>query len=248
MKFRRVNLSILRNEEWFNFFREFKKFVEERSPQALNIEKLFLVFLVLYSKADEVMETIRKSGITIQISDLDKKRDDTFRGLITVITSYKHHFESTKRDDFNSLSPVLSHYGNLAKKPYNEKTAGIYNFIQELRENYNDIIKTLDLVDWLEELERNNQAFENAILERNRRNANKTELHLLDIRKETIQCYKNIIERLEAIMRIEEEDGTENADRISFVKTLNTNLKRYVDILAQRKGRNADDNEYDEES
>jgi hypothetical protein len=237
MKIKRIDLRSLRNEEWFNFFSEFKKFVEEVSPDALKIEKLFAVFAGLYNMADEVIEKIRKSNLTEQIAELDKQRDSSFRGLIFTIESYKHHFDSAKRDAAESLDILTTHYGNLATKPYNEETSGIYNFLQEFRANYSSAIATLELAAWLDELERSNLAFEDAVLKRNQEEATKTELRLLDIRRETNRCYANIIERLDALMLLAEEDGKENEVCISFAKTLNANIKRYLDTIAQRKGR-----------
>jgi hypothetical protein len=247
MKFRRINLHNLRNEEWFNFITEFKRFIEEMSPIRLKITRLFAVFLILYAKADEIIEKIRKSRMTPQIAELDKKRDTTFRGLVQTIESNKNHFDSAKRNASESLEVVLKHYGNLAIKPYNEETAAIYNFLQELRENYESAIETLELTEWLNELERNNQIFEEAILERNREEASKTDLRLLDIRQETNRCYRDIIERIEALILVE-EDEQEKEIYTSFVKILNTNIKRYLDAGAQRKGRSdaKNDNDYDE--
>jgi hypothetical protein len=43
MKILRIKLIRLRNEEWFNFFTEFKTFVTQSTPQALNIEALMLI-------------------------------------------------------------------------------------------------------------------------------------------------------------------------------------------------------------
>jgi hypothetical protein len=236
----------MRNEEWFNFYSEFKKFVEAVSPEKLNIEKLFVVFVSLYITVDKIIEKIRKSGVTKRISELDKLRDKLFRGLLSMIKSYKQHFDDAKRKAAESLEPLLSHYGNLAIKPYNEETAGIYNFLQEFRENYSDAIRILELETWLDELERSNQLFEEAILARNREDASKSKLHLLDIRKQIDHCYREIIERLEAVLLLE-EDEKQREIYISFFKTLNTNIKRYADTLAQRKGRaDAKKNENDE--
>jgi uncharacterized protein YecA (UPF0149 family) len=249
MKIKRINLSTLRNEEWFNFITEFKKFVEGVSPEKLNIEKLFAVFLGFYTTVDAIIEKIRKSGITNHISQLDKQRDITFRGLIYIIKAYKCHFDIVKRDAAKSLEPLIKHYGNLAIKPYNEETAGIYNFLQEFRGKYKDVIDMLELTDWLDALDNYNQIFEDAILERNSEGAKKTDLQLFSVRRKTNRSYLNIVERLEALILLEEDEG-EMEKYISFVKTLNTNVKRYLDILAQRKGRSdakKDNNKYDEE-
>jgi flagellar biosynthesis chaperone FliJ len=149
------------------------------------------------------------------------------------IESSRHHFDENKRAAAEHLNPLLSQYGNLAAKPYNEETAGIYNFLQELRETYADDVQTLELREWLDELERNNQEFEQAVLERNRENSGKTDLDLMDIRRQTNRCYLDIVERLEALMLIE---GDNNYS--VFAKTLNTNIERYKNALAQRRGRN----------
>ncbi|MDR0681302.1 MAG: hypothetical protein LBG15_05570, partial [Dysgonamonadaceae bacterium] len=61
MKIKRIKLDKLRNEEWFNFFTEFKTFVEETFPEVTDIEKLFLVFVGFYTMADDTLEQIRKS-------------------------------------------------------------------------------------------------------------------------------------------------------------------------------------------
>lgn len=237
-KIKRIHLSSLRNEECFNFFTEFKRFVEEASPEALNIVKAFAVFLGIYEMLDEIIETIRKSSITKQISELDKQRDNTFTGLILTIRSFAHHFDSAKREAAASLEPLISHFGNLAIKPYNEETAGIQNFLQEFRENYSNAIAILELATWLDELERNNIAFEEAVIDRNREGASKSELKLLEVRRKINRSYLDIIERIEALMLIEDdEEKPKNETYTSFVKTLNTNIKRYLDAMAQRKGR-----------
>jgi hypothetical protein len=235
-KIKKINLQGLRNEEWYNFYNEFKRFVEEISPETLKIEKAFAVFLTLYTGVDEIIEKIRKSKYTKQISELDKERDSIFMGLIYVIKSYIHHFDSAKRNAAESLEPLISHYGNLAVKPYNEETAGIHNFLQEFRENYSDVIITLELTTWLDELERSNLVFEEAIIERNREGANKSELRLLDVRQEIDASYRDIVERIEALILLEEDEKGKEP-YLAFTKTLNTNIKRYVDTIAQRKGR-----------
>jgi hypothetical protein len=244
MKVKRINLSRLRNEEWFNFFTEFKKFVESISARILNIEKLFGVFLFLYAIADEIIEKIRKSKMTPQIFTLDKRRDNTFRGLIHTIGADKFHFDSAKSAAAKNLEPLLTHYGNLADKPYNEETSGIYNFIQEFRTNYSAEIETLELNTWLDELKKDNDAFEEAILERNKEISGRSEVRLLDVRRDIDNCYREMIQRIEASMLILEEDAEKYEP---FVKMLNANIKRYLDAVAQRKGRADAKDEYDEE-
>jgi hypothetical protein len=246
-KTKKIYLHSLRNEEWFNFFTEFKAIVEKFSPEKLKIEKPFALFGSLYILVDGIIERIRKNKMTAHIFELDKQRDTTFRGLVHTIDSYTYHFDITKQKAAKNLSTVLSHYGNLADKPYNEETSGIYNFLQELRTNYGDEIDILELAPWLDDLEQKNSEFGKAILDRNQDEANKSELRLIDVRKDIDQCYTDIMERIEASALLEEDENQKNFYE-TFLKELNTNIKRYMDIIAQRKGRAEKNKEEEEES
>jgi hypothetical protein len=232
----RIKLRNMRNEEWFNFYTEFKTFALKHSPENLDIEVLFAVFLSLYGKADEAMEVLRKSSFTTEIIQLDDERDNTFRGLSGSIETALHHYDPAKRAAAERLKPLFDHYGNLSAKPYNEETAGIYNLLQELRGQYAPQSAALELTGWIDELERRNQAFEAAILTRNTESAGKsTEVKLLDIRRQTDRCYLDIVERLEALMLIRGE-----AAFGGFVKELNANIERYNNVLSRRHAQKTD--------
>jgi hypothetical protein len=219
----------MRNEEWFQFFTEFKTFVTEATPEALNIEALFATFLALYGQADESLEIMRKSSYTSEIVRLDGVRDSTYRGLTAAIHSNLHHYHTPMREAAERLETIFEHYGNLPVKPYNEETAGIYNFLQDLRAKTAEV-SLLNLSGWLDELEANNQAFETAILARNAEEAgNIADINVLEIRRQTDRCYLDIVERLEALMLIHDD-----AAFAGFVKKLNTNIERYRNALSRR--------------
>ena len=251
---RKINLVILRNEEWASFFRDFKQFVENTTAKVLKIERLFNLFLPLYALADDLIEQIRKSKITVRIADLDKLRDNTFHGLIYVIKSYRYHFDTIKTAAAKSLETIIDHYKDLADRPYEEESAGIQSFLQEIRTNYKNEVEILELTPWLEELERNNEEFKKAMLERTYEAVDKPEIKILDVRKDTDKCYKKIIEHIEAYVILKEEEAEEdgaNKEAIEeelkpfrdFVKVLNANIKYYLDTIAQRKGRAKNDDD-----
>jgi hypothetical protein len=229
-KIRRFNLYKLRNEEWFNFFIEFKTFVEEASPGTLNIVELYAVFLVLFTDVDTALEKLLKSGYTATVVSLDGRRDDVFRGLTAAVDSAAHHFDPVMREAAEALKLLFDHYGNLATRSFNEETAATVNFIQELRGKFAPSVQTLGLKAWVDELERRNSAFEAAVLERNRESAEKPDLHVLDLRRKINRCYLDMIERIEAQILLQ-GDGT----FATFVKQLNANIDRYVAVLNRRK-------------
>ncbi|MDR1114864.1 MAG: DUF6261 family protein [Tannerella sp.] len=229
MKITRIKLKSLRNEEWFNFFTEFKTFVEQSTPEALDIEALFATFLVLYLQADESLEILRKSSYTSEIIRLDGVRGGTFRGLTDIVKAGEHHYLAPVREAAEKLEVILDHYGNLSAKPYNEETSGIYNLLQDLRAKSIEI-DTLNLLGWIDELEANNQAFEAAILARNAERADSiVDLNMLEIRRQTDRCYLDIVERLEALILIQGAAAFSD-----FVNKLNTNITRYKNVLSRR--------------
>ncbi|MDR2627432.1 MAG: DUF6261 family protein [Dysgonamonadaceae bacterium] len=225
----RLKLNRLRNEEWFNFFTEFKTLVTQATPAALNIEALFATFVTLYKQADEALEILRKSSYTEDIIAFDGKRDNAFHGLSENIRSYLSHFVTLKREAAQRLVAVLDHYGNLARKPFNEETAGIVNFIQELRNNYPEQVQTLGLVSWIGELEEANNEFEAAILARNAEIAARPDLKMLEVRRETDRNYLQTIERIEALTLINGDDAYSD-----FITKLNANVERYKNVLSRR--------------
>jgi hypothetical protein len=229
---KRVNLTRLRNEEYFTFFAEFKAFVEEISPGTLNIVELYAVFVVLYLDLDTALEKIRKSAYTEPIVLLGEQRNDVFRGLTISAQAPLHHFNPVLRAAAENLKLLFDHYGNIATRPYNEETGALINFIEELRDAYAEPVKTLGLSEWVDELERLNNEFKEFVLKRNRDNAEKPNLHVSDLRRKINRCYLDIIERIEAQILLQGEETF-----ATFVKLLNTNIDRYTTLINRRKGK-----------
>ena len=228
MKIKRVKLNRLRNEEWFNFFTEFKTFVEATTPEALDIEALFAVFINLYIKADEALELIRKSSFTDLIVEKDRERDNAYRGLSESVHTATRHYDPDKRAAAERLIVLFDHYGNIADRSYNEETAAIYNFLQDLNGKYVNEVLALDLAGWAEELDRTNREFEQAILDRK-----DSDLNMLNIRKQTDRNYLDIIERIEALCLVNGESAY--AD---FIHMLNADIERYITSINRRSSNN----------
>jgi hypothetical protein len=234
MKTKRFKNEDLRNEEWFQFYTEFKTLVEQYTPAALNIDELFAVFLVLYSNSDEALEIIRKNAATGQLAEADTTRDIDFRGFAEAVKSALHHFDAAKREAARRLQITFDHYGNLARKPYDEETASIYNFVQEMNGKHASDIAVLGLNDWVIQLDADNKAFEALLKTRYAEDAGKTDLRMKDVRRETDRNYRDILDRIDALILINGDSAY-----APFVKELNIRVERYSDIIAQRKGRSA---------
>ncbi|MDR2680799.1 MAG: DUF6261 family protein [Tannerella sp.] len=234
MKCKRFRIEDLRNEEWFQFYTEFKTLVEQHNPGALNIEALFATFLSLYAGADEAIELIRKSATTEQLAEADHARDIVFRGFADAVKAGLNHFDPIRREAARRLKIVFDHYGNIARKSYDEETASIYNFIQEIRTSYAAEIQTLEVYDWVNILEADNKTFDALKQTRYTEGAGKTGLRMANIRRETNNTWRDMLDRIDASMLLNGE-----APYAPFVNALNIRTDHYIDILAQRKGRAA---------
>jgi hypothetical protein len=218
----RLDLYKLHNEAWFQFFTEFKDLVTRFNPEVLDVNELFIMFMVLYGKADIALEVIRKSSETAQMEEADRKRDHTFRGFIDATKSGLNHFDPIKQQAATKLLVLVDHYGNIADKSLNEETATIHNFLQELTGAYAPQIAALGLADWVTELETKNNEFEDLVKQRNTEVSERTKFRMVEVRKETQDVYREIIDRIEALILINGDNAYS-----AFIDELNTYIKKY---------------------
>jgi hypothetical protein len=236
MKFRRFRIEDLKNEEWFQFYTEFKTLAEQYSPATLNIDALFATFLSLYAGADAALEIIRKSAATEQLAETDHARDVVFRGFSDTVKAGLSHFDSAKREAARRLEIVLNHYGNIARKSYDEETATIYNFLQEVNGVHAADVAALGLGEWVSKLDADNKAFDALLQTRYTENAGKPDVRMSEIRRETDRNYRDMLDRIDASILLNGEK-----QYVSFVNALNIRAEHYANIIAQRKGRKKTD-------
>jgi hypothetical protein len=229
LKFLNLYFSALRNEEWFQFFTEFRDLVNKYSPVTLDVVELYILFEECYGNANVALDVIRKSLETALMDEADQKRDHTFRGFIDATKSARNHFNPEKQTAANELLILVDYFGNLAERAPNEETAAIFNFLQELRGTYAPQIVTLGLTDWVTELENNNLAYEELVKKRNVTVTSRTNLRMVEVRKQTQVVYRSIIERIEALIVVNGE-----SQYAAFVTELNGFIKRYSDVIKLR--------------
>lgn len=235
MKIERTNLSKLRNNEHFQCQTEFKALVEEYNAVTLKIENLFNnSYLPLYAEEDEAILKISKNTFTEARTQADQQRDNTFRGMVDMNKAALNHFHPVTVESAKRLKILFDTYGNISRLPLQEETSAIYNLLQELKGNFSNDVDVLGLRDWMNKLQMDNNAFEALTKESYDEDASKTELKVKEVRTEIDKVFRQIIERLEALMLIE---GEENY--LDFVRKLNVQLEKYSNTLAQREGRNA---------
>jgi hypothetical protein len=227
-----IPLSKLHHNEHFQFHTEFRDLVEESDPVMAIIQNEFDSHYTLYVQEDGCIKKVLKSETTLKRNEADKKRDTTFRGFANSVKSALDHADPKVQDSAYRLDILLKSYGNLARKPYHEETAGIYNLLEDLKEKYAADITILKLEDWVVELENNNIAFEKLVKLRFTEIEQATGLKTQDVRKSIDKVYLDIVERIKALILLEHNPLYE-----TFARQLNARISIYNNLIAQRKGR-----------
>lgn len=238
MKTTRISLQHLRNEEHFQFQTEFKDSVTQYGAEELNILEKYNVYVPFYNQEQSVLQLIRKSASTEMIANADMERDNLHRGFADAVKSALNHFNPDKQAAANRIQILLDQYGNVARKPYDVETAALTKMVSEMNGTYKADVTLLALTDWVQELDARNKAFDALMKSRYTEGASKTELRMVHVRADVDAAYKDILDRLDALMLLNGADKYE-----AFVKELNQRVDKYSNTLAMRKGRAAKNKE-----
>ncbi len=233
MEIDRLDVSRLRGEEHFQYMTEVERLIKETTPKVLNIEKLFPVFEELRKKEDTALESIRKSAITDSITEMDITRDALHKGFCMVVDAHTHSMRPIEVEAARLIKIVIDHYGNLRDKPYNEETATIYNFLQEINSRCAMQIEIVGAKKWIEDLAEINKKFEELMNRRFDDNAGQENIILREVRKELERVYTQIINRINAHILLMDADESLSG----FVSRMNERIAYYKSTLAARKGR-----------
>jgi hypothetical protein len=238
MKVIKIDLRILRNEEHFQLMTDFKKLVEEAGAAVLNIEALFTAFIELYGREDIAIEAIRKSGLTDVISDADSARDSIYRGFVLQTESYLYHPDAAKVQAARNIQALIDHYGDFRKKTYNEETASITNFVQDITDRCAADLATLNADGWITDLAAANRSFDELMNRRFDESATQEHIRLRDTRREINTVYIRVIDFINAAIIV--NGSTAYAD---FVNKLNERIQYFKNTLKRRRKKGITDSE-----
>lgn len=234
MKTNKTDLSRLRNDEHFKFFTDFDKEITAADPNVLQVVADYNAFKQNFAKEDAALKKVMKSEFTEGIHDADKKRDDTFRGLVDTNMAALHHFNPSIVAAAKRLKILFDTYGNVSKKPANEETSAIINLLQDLKGKYANDIIVVKLDDWVNELEDNNNDFDTLFADRYDETNLRNDSILREVRADVDANYNNIIDRIDALALVAQN----TQPFIDFIHKWNVIVDKYNNTIAQRRGRN----------
>ena len=232
MKIKVFQYNHSRNDENYQYYSNLRSLLAEYDSLSKKITALVSAFLKCLEIEDDVLKKIAANTVTFNVNMAVRQRKKTYRAMMTAHKSMSMHFDSEVVEAARRLKVVFNSYGNLAKKPLNEETSGIYNLVQELRKNYSEDLQDTKLNDWIDRLEGENYAVDSILMQRDKQTASKTKLKMKDVRTNTDKAYLAILERLNAMIVMEGE-----AEYEDFVAQYNVLTDRFNHAIAQRRGR-----------
>ena len=236
MKIIKLHFSRLRNAEHFQFFTEFCNLVNRFGAETLKVGKRFSVLLDRYKVEDECLFVLQKSGYTEQMDIADRRRDATFRGLADSVNAALNHFNTEVAAAAKLLKIVFDSYGNLAKRPLDEETSGIYNLVTDLETKYAAEVQLTGIGQWVAELKADNERYGNLVKNRDVESSEKPEAKVRRVRVEIEAPYRDITAAIEVFAMLSDSDTEEEAMYHDFIGMLNAVVERYKNRMAQREG------------
>lgn len=224
----------LRNGEHIQFYNSLDKLIITTGVTVLGIDALYAEFKPLLTDEEEAFNIVKESAITDVIVDADILRDNTFRGLVKALKSNLTHFNPVVKKASLNLMPVFNLLGNITKEAYDEETALIRDLCKKLLGELLADTTAAGLKEWVVELQKNNDDFEELMNSRFTEGSVKTQLRMKQVRLQIDKVYLQIIKRINALIIVNGEIVYKD-----FVNELNQRIESYNQNLAQRKGRNA---------
>jgi hypothetical protein len=268
MKVIRIKLNHLHNEEWFEFYTDFKERVKHFGENKIGIEKLFGRFLPLYGKVDKLLLVLRKSVYTKEMEAADRQRDEFFRGFYGMVKSSQKQPDASKQKAADRLYNLLNGYKKtVLSGNHAAESAAIYNLLQDLRgEVYGGDVSLLSLTEWVTAISRAEQDFQASNAGRTAESVAKPKEELRQIRGRIDIFYNAMIGALDTQLLIDglggdivvdpedldDELHMEDVDEshefhgnvtYNFVIAWNETVKKYRNLLLQRAGRRANSSE-----
>jgi hypothetical protein len=229
-----------------------------RSRKTLH-RRLFALLIVLYDKADGLLEILAKSAHTEKIQKADNDRNAVYRGLYDVVKASRRLLAVASKDAAERLFILLSTYRKkIVRSSYAEASSAIYNLLQDLQGTFAADITLLGFGKWVTDMEAAEENFQTLYEQRTQESVDKPKEHLRDVRKQVDAYYRSISEILYARLLADGlgddvvvdpndlktgpyEDGTPEEEKgnitYNFVLAWNEVLKKYHTMLAARAGR-----------
>jgi len=157
-----IDLTKLRNAEYLQFTTDVLRIVDINNPTTLQVQAKYDALNGFKNDLETLFKKSTANPITIEIENLDKRRDNAVSGILAVVNGYSYHFDNSISNQAKTVLEYLKIYsGNIANENYNAETATLNNMVSDFETKPELIaaLTALNLVAWKNELKAANADF-----------------------------------------------------------------------------------------
>ena len=228
-----IAIASLQNHEHYGFVTEVKLAIEQANIDSL--ATLLAKFTPLVEEENKSLEIVAKSEHTHRLKELDRNRDNMFRGLSACVNEASYSPTKDEKEAATLIKILLKRYGNIISESFESQHSKTENLIQDLRsEKYAEASKKIGLVRWVNWLEQAETTFME--LYRTRRDERASTIAgtraLKLIRKDLNGVYREIIEHLNALAVLQPSEAL-----TQLIARINIHIDKLVALKASRSTR-----------
>jgi Family of unknown function (DUF6261) len=231
--FTAIQLTKLRNAEYVQYLQQLLAIVLRYQPATLQVKAEYDALFADFTKLEGSFKTRTSSPLTAELETLDEQRDNCITGLYYYLLGLSSHFTTAKSAPAQALLQVLQVYGTgIARQNLNAETATLNSLIADFKKPENAAHgQTLGIADWVTEMERVNQLFNQTYLARNQAEGLDTSEAIKAIRTIADVHYYELRNVLEAHYLISKKA----ANYTQCLNEINALTDSYITLLNGRK-------------
>ncbi len=227
-----LNLIRLQNAEHLAFMSDLLALLKEANIELLApLTNQFTSQVELEAMAQK---EITKSSYTAKLNELDQKRDNIFRGLTLCVQAELFSEDQDQKKAANEIQIVLQTYGNFTKHNFQKETTEIENLLNDLKsEKYTAFANSIGLGKWIGWLENANNQFQAIYTSRRDEYAERPDLNLRVIRKDSDTLFKELRKITDALGVLQPSESL-----TQLVAKADISIEQWRETLNKRKADN----------
>lgn len=230
MFIKKNHLVEYQNEEHAGFHTYVQEYLLEDSTVSQKVEVQMNDHKLKLAIEKSALDVVKKNTFTVRVNAADAARDKPIRGFFKVIKGMVHHFNPAVAQAAYNIDVINEKFSGITYLTNEKQTPAEESYLAALKAAITDIT-TLNLNDWVVEIEAKENAFLELVKNRNTEDDTKSAINMKAARVATDDSYDAIVDRINAFITIEGD-----AAYATFVTKLNNRIDQYNTAIAQRKG------------
>lgn len=222
MKIKAVHFRYFRAGEHHDFLTLFRNRLDGSPTVKAIVIAEYGQFVTLLTEEGDLINLIRKSLLTEQIAEADRRVDRCIVGMRALVTGALHHFNPDVVRAAQSLAMRFDAFGALTQQSYREESDLVRLLIADLQSSaYADQVTLVGLTDWVTELLLAENEFESLMQSRGDEYMGKPSGTLQAVRTAIEAVYHTMTERINAAALV----GDSPAEINAFIERLNIDVE-----------------------